>query len=99
MKFEELLPIGSVVRLKDAKKKIVIMGVMPMKHTPEGTDIIHDYLGVPYPEGYLTKETGLLFNHEKIDEIVFRGYTDHERETFVNVMSQIVSNADKVAGR
>lgn len=42
MKIENLLPIGSVVRLTDAKKKVVIMGIMPVKHMPDGEDIIYD---------------------------------------------------------
>lgn len=72
MKIENLLPIGSVVRLTDAKKKVVIMGIMPVKHMPDGEDIIYDYLGVPYPEGYMTQETGLLFNHDKIERLFLK---------------------------
>ena len=98
MKFEEFLPIGSVVRLKDAKKKLVIMGVMPVKHTFNGTDVAYDYLGVPYPEGYMNRDTGLLFNHDKIDEIVFMGYANEERDLFVNTMQQIVSKAGNTIG-
>lgn len=98
MKFEEFLPIGSVVQLKDAKKKLVIIGVMPVKHTPNGTDVAYDYLGVPYPEGYMNRDTGLLFNHDRIDEIVFMGYANEERELFVNTMQQIISKADNTIG-
>ncbi len=96
MKIENLLPIGSVVRLTDAKKKVVIMGIMPVKHMPDGEDIIYDYLGVPYPEGYMTQETGLLFNHDKIDEIIFEGYANEERKLFMQTIQQIVDVTDKV---
>lgn len=96
MKIENLLPIGSVVRLADAKKKVVIMGIMPVKHMADGEDIIYDYLGVPYPEGYMTQDTGLLFNHDKIDETIFTGYVNEERELFIKTIQQIVNAADKV---
>ena len=86
MKIENLLPIGSVVRLTDAKKKVVIMGIMPVKHMPD----------VPYPEGYMTQETGLLFNHDKIDEIIFEGYANEERKLFMQTIQQIVDVTDKV---
>jgi hypothetical protein len=98
MKFEELLPVGSVVRLKGAKKKIVIMGFMPVKHLADGSDAIYDYLGVPYPEGFMQQDSGLLFSHGKIDEIVFTGYTNKERDLFVSTIQQILSKTEDVVG-
>lgn len=96
MKFTELLPIGSVVLLKDAKKKIVIMGIMQMKQMETGDTVVYEYMGVPYPEGYLGQETGLLFNHQDIKEIVFKGYINEERDYFVDVIEKIVDNSSSV---
>ena len=73
-----LLPIGSVVVLKEGHKKLMIVGVMQSDaDEPEKT---YDYLGVFYPEGHLGKNFQYLFNHEDIDEIFFRGYEDEERK-------------------
>ena len=47
-RIRELLPIGSVVLLKDAVKRVMIYGVM---QTDSETDEDYDYLGVVYPEG------------------------------------------------
>ena len=33
-----------------------------------------DYIGVPYPIGYLGEEKALCFNHDKILEEMYRGY-------------------------
>lgn len=84
MEIKGLLPIGSVVLLKDATKKIMIFGV---KQTDAGTDEEYDYIGVMYPEGNVGGETQILFQHEDIQEIFFRGYEDEEREEFINNLS------------
>lgn len=47
---KNLLPIGSVVLLKDATKKLVIIGILQVNPSENK---IYDYLGVPYPEGYV----------------------------------------------
>ena len=47
---KDLLPIGSVVLLKDATKKLVIIGVLQVNAEQNK---MYDYLAVPYPEGYL----------------------------------------------
>lgn len=96
MNFEELLPIGSVVLLKNAQKKIVIMGLLQTKHTENGRNITYDYMGVPYPEGYMGRETGLLFNHENVQEVVFTGFVNEERETFIKVIQQILDHTEKI---
>lgn len=44
----------------------------------------------------MTQETGLLFNHDKIDEIIFEGYANEERKLFMQTIQQIVDVTDKV---
>ena len=77
---KELLPIGSVVILREASKKAMIYGV---KQINTATDIEYDYIGVIYPEGNMGDGTQFFFNHDAIDEIFFRGYEDEEREAFI----------------
>lgn len=76
----ELLPIGSVVQLKDGKKKAMIFGI---KQTDKGTGQEHDYIGVVYPEGNLGEGLQFFFEHENIAEVFHRGFEDEERERFV----------------
>lgn len=78
---KELLPIGSVVRLKDGKKRVMIFGI---KQTDKGTNIEHDYIGVVYPEGNLGENLQFFFEHANIEEVVFKGFEDIERENFIN---------------
>lgn len=78
---KNLLPIGSIVLLKNAKKRIMICGIRQTgKDKPEKE---YDYMGVFYPEGHIGDEYNFLFDHEDIDKIFFRGFEDIERQAFI----------------
>ena len=87
---KELLPAGSVVLLKGGKKRLIIIGVMQVK---QDENKLFDYLAVPYPEGYLGEDSNFLFQHEDIDSVVFTGFTDPERDTFLGVLSMLYEQA------
>ena len=80
MNFNELLPIGTVVLLNNAQKRLVVIGV---GQTDESSGTEYDYMGVFYPEGNMGDGTHFLFNHSDVDQIFFRGYEDEERERFI----------------
>ena len=88
---KHLLPIGSVVLLKDATKKLVIIGRLQVN--PQENKV-YDYLGVPYPEGYIGSDNNFLFNHDDINDIIFSGYVNPEREIFINTMELLYSKKD-----
>ena len=85
MKIKGLLPIGSVVLLKNGKKKVMVYGI---KQTDQSSGIEYDYISVLYPEGNMGDGTQFLFSHEDIDDIFFRGYEDEEREGFIDNLSK-----------
>lgn len=85
MNIQDLLPIGSVILLKGAKKRIMIYGV---KQTDAATQIDYDYIGVVYPEGSMGKGSQLLFNHDQIEEVSFRGLEDEERDAFIAKLAE-----------
>ena len=90
----DFLPIGSIVVLKEYKKKLMITGIMQyIKNRPKQR---YDYLGVLYPEGDIGGQFRLTFDHSDIKEVVFRGYEDENREKFLKqveiIMSEIESN-------
>lgn len=80
MEIKDLLPIGSVVLLEGGKKRVMIYGV---KQIEQETKEEYDYVGVVYPEGNMGKGSQFLFNHDKIQEIFFKGYDDEERQDFM----------------
>ena len=85
---KELLPIGSVVRLKDAKKRIMITGFYVKEN--ENSDKIYDYVGVLYPEGVVQSDKNLVFNHSQIDKIYFRGFNDLEKQKFKDKLYKLI---------
>lgn len=92
MDIRGLLPIGSVVLLKEGKKKLMIFGVKQMDSEVREE---YDYIGVMYPEGNVGIESQYLFNHENIDQIFFRGYEDEERERFIDALDEYYAENHK----
>ncbi len=91
MKIQNLLPVGSVVLLKNGEKKLMIIGIMQSDRGRKKKN--YDYLGELYPEGHLGEGVHqYLFNHEDIEEIVFRGYEDDERTEFLKKLSDEYEN-------
>lgn len=84
---KNLLPVGSVVLLKGGVKKLVVMGIK--QASVEKQDEEYDYMGVLYPEGYLGDDTMFLFNHEDVNDIIFTGYSNPEREKFLEVVEEV----------
>ena len=73
-----ILPIGSVVRIKGIKKKIMIFGYL-QKCWNSKVDHV-DYVGIPYPEGNLGPQVQLGFQRTDIVEVLFEGYRTEEFE-------------------
>lgn len=89
-KLKELLPIGSVVRLKKAEKKLVVMGILQFQ--PE-KEMVYDYVGVTYPEGFMGVNSCFLFQHADIEGIVFRGFEDKERQLSLEFVEMAIKKA------
>lgn len=87
MKIKDLLPIGSVVRLHDGEKRLMIIGIMQNDASGNGKE--YDYLGILYPEGHIGDQFQYLFNQEDIEEVIFRGFEDDERVEFLNKLTNL----------
>ena len=88
MKIEKFLPIGTVVLLKEATKKIMISGFYVVSSNGEK----YDYCGCLYPEGYLSSDKCLLFNHDQIEKIFYLGFSDDEELEFKEKLKDLVTN-------
>ncbi len=91
--FERTLPIGSVVLLKGANKRLMIIGYCKYKAGDDET--VYDYAGCIYPEGFMSPETTALFNHEQIDKIFALGYQNQQRFEFEPKLQEAI---DRVKG-
>lgn len=85
MRIDELLPIGSIIWLKEAQKALMIFGV---KQSNMDTGEEYDYIGVLYPEGNMGTESQFLFQHEDIEKVVFRGFEDEQRTEFIENLKE-----------
>lgn len=88
------LPIGSVVLLNGATKRVMIYG---RKVKAKDEDVVYDYLGCLYPEGALGSDEVLMFNHENIKIVYFIGFQDLEEIIFRGEMSKADAEAESEA--
>ena len=92
----KLLPIGSVVLLKEGTKKLMIIGIKPV--SKDNPDTVFDYIGVMYPEGFLSNDYNFLFNHEDINDVVFTGYNNPERKNFIEFIEEAYKKQEQLNG-
>ena len=87
MNYEKYLPIGTVVMLNNGKKRVMITGFLIMPNNEKQK--LYDYSGCLYPEGIISSEQSLVFNHEDIKEIYYVGLMDEEYKGFVEKLKKI----------
>ncbi len=87
-----LLPIGSVVEVKQGTKKLMIFGITQKLMTKEGSEMPFDYVGVPYPEGNIDENYQFMFNHSDIDFVHFFGCMDQEWEDYIEEFNQYLKD-------
>ena len=75
-----ILPVGSVVLLKDSSRRLVVVGQCVSK--AEGGRI-YDYTGCLYPEGMTDPEKMYMFDHESIERVYHIGYMDEKSAEFL----------------
>ncbi|MGY3746780.1 DUF4176 domain-containing protein [Vagococcus salmoninarum] len=87
-KTNQLLPLGSIVLLEEGLQKLVVVGRGAIySDQTTGKDTFADYMSVLYPTG-LNPETTIFFNHQDMDKIVFKGYSDEDEERFMEVYNE-----------
>ncbi len=87
MENKKYLPIGTVVLLKDATKRIMIAGYCVT--TIGETTKVWDYCGYRYPEGFGQKADLRMFDHSEIEKIVYLGLINEEEKAFADKIEEI----------
>lgn len=96
MDVRQLLPIGSVVLLKDGKKRVMIFGIR--QSDAQNPEKEYDYVSVIYPEGNLGAQYQFMFNHEDIVRVDFRGFEDEERDAFLDQLDDYYRTHEQNGG-
>ena len=86
---EKFLPIGTVVILKGGKKRMMITGYAQVD--VEKKDKVYDYIGCMYPEGVISTNQNLLFNHDEIENIYFLGYSDDDQKKYSSKLKELLT--------
>ena len=86
---EKFLPVGTVVLLQNGTKRVMINGFCTMD--AENPDKIYDYSGVLFPEGALSSDQTLLFNHDQIIRVDHYGLYDIEEQEFKKKLKDILA--------
>lgn len=89
----DVLSIGSVVALKGRKEKRMITGYL--RTLPDGR--VFDYASVPFPIGAGDPQSGVLFNAEAIETILFEGYHDEEFPKVADFLEKVRPVMEKAA--
>lgn len=74
----DILPIGSIVRLKNGDIKLMILNRAPL-YNQDGVIGYFDYSACMYPTGKVEEQVH-FFNRENIEEIYFEGYKDEQED-------------------
>ena len=84
MNMNKILPIGSVVMLRNATKPVMIFGYLQQSSLHPGK--IVDYVGVPYPQGNLDMSMQYGFMMSDITEVLYEGYRSEDFEPWAKLM-------------
>lgn len=68
---DNLIPVGSVVRLKEVDALVVILG-----YFPDDGERMYDYFAAPYPTGLASENHAILLDADGVAEVVSQGYLD-----------------------
>ncbi len=77
--YKDMLPVGSVVLLKEGNKRIMICGRIQAK---VDDNKVYDYSACYYPEGLVDSSSVFFFNRDAIERVFFIGYQDEEELEF-----------------
>ena len=90
--YSRVMPIGSVVLLKNAEKRLMIIGYQRKKAGEE--DKIYDYCGCLYPEGYMSPESAAVFDHDQIDRVIAIGLQNQPQIEFAEKLRKVIASRE-----
>lgn len=86
--YGKFLPVGSIVLLNGATKRLMITGFCTIDG--ENSETMYDYCGCLYPEGMISSDETALFNHDQIAQVYHVGYSDEEEVAFKEKLNELV---------
>lgn len=88
----DFLPIGSVVLIRNGIKKVMITA-RGIGTSINGEIKMFDYGGCMYPEGVVDEKL-IYFNHEDIEKVYHKGYTDEDDTRIINAINEFIEKSE-----
>lgn len=88
-----LLPIGSVVQLKNSTARVMVAGYLT--RAASNPNYVWDYSGFKFPIGYVSNDEVYCFDQEQIEEVLALGYQDTEQFIFIDKLDGVM---EKIKG-
>jgi hypothetical protein len=87
MNNNELLPVGSLVKIRFSKEKYMIMGYYVNDQEKKEN---YEYVAVTYPLGLLTLNDVAGFDGNMIKQVIHKGYETEESKSFLKELKEEV---------
>lgn len=89
---KKILPVGSVVYLKEGSTPVVVIAVAQFAELPQFEKKAYfDYVASIYPQG-LEIEQVYYFNHEDIATVEFTGYESEQHDRYIKAIEEWKEN-------
>lgn len=83
MILKEFFTLGTIVTLFDNTKPLMIYGRLQLQ---AGFEKIWDYVACLYPEGNISDQYNVFFNHEDVENVLFVGYQTEDDRSYQQLL-------------
>ena len=90
---EKYLPLGTVVLLEGGTKRVMITGFATA--SSGDPELIYDYAGCMYPQGFITSNQTVLFDPDQLQQIYHFGLIDPEWVEFQDNLKKFLESLDE----
>lgn len=90
---EKLMPLGSVLKLKNSPSLIMVAGYYVVDETENE---LKQYIGIHYPLGLSKSIKFIMFDEKSIEKILYRGYEDEKVIEYNKKLVQMVNEKEMV---
>ena len=90
--YKNLMPIGTIVKLKedaDFRRYMIIALIVKNEQGEQ-----KDYVGVRYPAGLFSLDSCFFFDCEDIEEVVFKGLESEEHTQYLELLQEFMDHPD-----
>ena len=93
MKIKNILPIGTVIQLKEIDVRVMICGYCSEQEAYP--NYVWDYAGFLFPIGYTDRKKLISFDADQIQQIITYGYQDTEQMQYMEELAEIMETIEK----